>query len=152
MRIGRCVATVFVGGALLFGWAPGEESSYKASLSYSELISYGLINGYSTNVLVQTAFGGGCLTKADALEALKRNLAFVKVLERYAHSLKRASPNEDEGMKKLIADMCEVTTYLEQQTESLKDWIADPESKSARLLYQGYSTKLEKSIEAMLTR
>ncbi len=152
MRIARCLATVFVLGVVLFGWAPGEESSYKASLSYSELISYGLVNAYSTNVLVQTAFDGKCVTKADALDAVKRNLAFVKVLERYAQSLKRGSTNQDEGMKKLVVDMCEVTTYLERQTESLKEWIAEPESKSSKILYQGYSTKVEKSIETMLTK
>ncbi len=152
MRIAIRVATIVLGGVLLFGWTPGEESSYRAGLSYSELISYGMINAYSTNVLVRSSFEGKCLTESDALDSVKRNLAFVKVLERYAHSLKRGSANEGEGMKKLVAAMCEVTTYLELQTASLKDLIRNPESKSTRILYEQHSAKVEKGIEAMLTR
>ena len=151
MKIGTCLAMTVFALILSGGWAPAEERSELADLSYSELISYGIINAYSTNLLVKTGFEAGSLTKADALDAVERNSAFVKVLERYAHSLKRSSVKREEGMKKLIADMCEVSTYLEQQTESLKDWIGDPKSKSARRLYDGYCDKLEKKIELMLT-
>lgn len=152
MRIATCLATVVVGGMLLCGSAPGDESSYRAKLSYSELIGYGLVSTYSTNVLVESAFAGGCLTKAEALVAVERNLAFVKVLERYTLSLKRGSAKEDEGMKKLIGDMCDVTTYLEQQTKSLKDWIDNPGSKSAKMAYERYSSKVEERMELMLGR
>ncbi len=149
MRIAIRVATIVVGGVLLFGWTSGEESSYKANLSYSELISYGMISAYSTNVLVRTSFEGKCLTESEALDSVKRNLAFVKVLERYSQSLKRGSASENEGMKKLVAAMCEVTTYLELQTDSLKDLIGNPESKSTRILYEQHSSKVEKGINSM---
>jgi allophanate hydrolase subunit 2 len=151
MRITRCLAAIVVGGAVLCGFAPGETDSYRASLAYSELISYGIVNAYSTNVLAQIGFRGGCLTKEDGLDAVERNLAFVKVLERYAHGLKRVSTNEDEGAKKLTSAMCEALTYLEQQTQALKEWILDPKSDSARLLYEKYTEKAEKKIESMLT-
>jgi len=155
MRIPTCLAMVAVGllaQLLPFNSAPGEESPFRATLSYSELISYGMINAYSTNVLVQISFAGGCLTKEDALEAVERNLKFVRVLQRYAHSLRRASADESDPMKKLLADMCEVTTYLERQTESLRDWLSAPESKSARMLYEGHSNKVEEKMELMFQK
>ncbi len=150
MRIAVWTVLAMLGCALVTGGAAAEERSEVADLSYSELISYGIINAYSTNVLVQSGFEGGSLPRADALDAVERNAAFVKVLQRYAHSLKRSSASRDEGMKKLIADMSEVSTYLEQQTQSLKDVVADPKSQSARRLYRSYSDKLEKMIESML--
>jgi hypothetical protein len=121
-----------------------------ADLTYSELIGYGIINAYSTNVLIQLAFQGGALPKVDAQEALDRNMAFVRVLERYSFSLKRTTSTKDEGTKTLIAGMCDVSTYLTQQTQALKDWVADPESKSAKQLYDAYCDRLEKKIELML--
>lgn len=152
MRIATCLMTVFVGGVLICQFATGEETSYRAKLSYSELLSYGMISAYSTNVLVQIGFGGRALTKTDALDAVERNLAFVKVLQRYTYNLRRSLVNEGEGMKKMIADMCDVSTYLEEQTVWLKNWINDPESKSAKLLYDGYRGKVEKLIEEMLKK
>ena len=150
MRIVRYLVMPVLGLTLLSGWGLAEERSEMADLAYSELISYGMINAYSTNILVQVGFERGSLGKQEAVEAVERNSAFVKVLQRYAHSLKRSSATKDEEMKKLIASMSEVSTYLEQQTQSLKDWIADPESKSAKALYDGYCDKLEKKIELML--
>ncbi|NQU46179.1 MAG: hypothetical protein HQ516_03920 [Chlorobium sp.] len=147
-----CVATVVLGVVLLSGGVPEEESSFSASLSYAELISYGLINGYSTNVLVHKGFAAGSLTEADALDDVDRNMAFAKVLQRYANSLKRASAKEDKGMRTLIANMCEVATYVERQTGTLKDWINNPESKSAKALYDAYCDKVEKKVELMLAR
>ncbi len=149
MRITMCILAVVFACALL-GARAEETRSELADLSYSELISYGVINAYSTNLLVRSGFEGGTLPKEDAVDAVERNFAFVKVLQRYSHSLKRSTTTRDEGMKKLISDLCEVSTLLQQQTQSLKDWIKDPKGKSAVRLYEDYCDKLEKKIELML--
>jgi hypothetical protein len=150
MKIVACGVVGLVAGMFLIGWVRAEERSAPADLSYTELISYGIINAYSTNILIQNGIEGGSLPKEDALDALRRNLAFAKVLYRYANSLKRSTSTEDEGLKKLIADMADVSTYLQQQTEALRDWVENPKSASARRLYQGYCDTVEKKIEAML--
>jgi len=152
MRVSMGLATVVLVGMLVWGGAAPEESSSRMTLSFTELIGYGMINAYSTNVLVRKGLAGKCLTEEDAFENVERNLAFAKVLQRYALSLKRSSTNEDEEMKKLIARICEAATYLERQTASLKDWLNEPESKSARMLFEDYSEKVEKKIELMLAK
>ena len=152
MRVMACVAMVVLGGVLLSSGKASEESSFRATLSYSELISYGAINAYSTNVLIQKGFATRCLMAEDALENLERNVAFVEVLKRYSLSLKRTSPNADKATRKLIGDLCDITTYLERQTDALKKWIADPESESSKILYEGYCERVEKAVESMLKR
>jgi hypothetical protein len=143
-------AMVVIGGVLLFCGKASQESSFRATLSHSELISYGMINAYSTNILIQKGFSGGCLNKVDAVENVERNQAFVKVLQKHALSLKRVSVKEDEAMRRMIRDVCEVTTYLERQTESLKEWINEPDSASAKILYEGYCDRVEKAVDSML--
>jgi len=150
MKTGACVVTGLLCVMVLTACARAEERSVPADLTYTELISYGIINAYSTNLLVQNGFQGGSLPKEDALDAVERNVAFVQVLQRYANSLKRTTATDDEGLKKLIGDMSEVATYLQRQTEALKDWVEDPKSKSAKRLYDRYCDKLEKKIELML--
>jgi len=150
MKISKSLSASLLGMTLLTGGAFAEQTSDVADLAYSELITYGIVNAYSTNVLVQIGFQGGSLPKEEALEAVQRNGAFVKILQRHAHNLKRAAAKREEGMTKLVNDMCEIATYLEQQTQALKDWINDLESKSARGLYDSYCDKLEKKIELML--
>jgi len=136
---------------MMVAWlAPAEERSVAADLSYAELVSLGIINAYSTNVLVQQGFEGGSFSKADAEDAVRRNLAFVNVLDRYAQSLKRSTSTDDPGMKKWIEDMAGVATYLKQQTLALEDWLSDSSSASAKRLFVGYSDKVEARIETML--
>jgi hypothetical protein len=150
MTMRNILAVVGIGGLLVVGVVPAQEDSELAELAYSELISHGIISAYSTNVLVRQAFAGRCLGKEDALEAVERNSGFVKVLQRYAHSLRRSTKIKDEGMKRLVAEMCDVTGHLKFQTDSLKDWIENPESGTAKGLYERYTDKLEKMIESML--
>lgn len=135
---------------LVAWWAPAEERSMAADLSYAELVSMGIINAYSTNVLVKQSFESGSLSKADAEDAVRRNTAFVNVLDRYAQSLKRSIVTEDAGMKKWVQDMADVSTYLKQQTAALRDWVGNPGSGSAKRLFESYSEKLEARIEMML--
>ncbi len=149
VSVGRALV---IGGLLLICGTASQESEFRAKLSHSELISYGMINAYSTNILIQKGFAGRCLLEVDAMENVERNQAFVKVLQEHAFSLKRISVKEDEGMRKMIGDMCEVTTYLERQTESLKDWIAEPKSESAKILYERYCDQVEKAVESMFKR
>lgn len=150
MKIVSFLSAVLLGITLLSGLAFAEQASDAADLAYSELVTYGIVNAYSTNVLVQIAFQGGSLPKEEALDAAERNAAFVKVLQRYAQQLKRDTAKKEEGIKKLVNEMSEVSTYLEQQTQALKDWIEAPDSKSAKGLYDTYCEKLEKKIELML--
>lgn len=135
---------------LVVWWAPAEERSVAADLSYAELVSMGIINAYSTNVLVKQSFESGSLSKPDAEDAVRRNTAFVNVLDRYAQSLKRSIVTEDAGMKKWVQDMADVSTYLKQQTLVLQDWVSDPGSGSAKRLFDSYSEKVEARIEMML--
>lgn len=152
MKAAMWKAMVVVGGVLLFCGKASQESSFRAALTHSELISYGMINAYSTNILIQKGFAGGCLNKVDAVENVERNQAFVKVLQRHALSLKRVSVKEDEALRKMVRDVCAVTTYLDRQTESLKDWINEPDSESAKILYENYCDRVEKAVDSMLKR
>lgn len=135
---------------LVVSWAPAEDRSVAADLSYAELVSMGIINAYSTNVLVKQSLEGGSLSKADAEDAVRRNTAFVNVLDRYAQSLKRSTSTDDAGMKKWVQDMADVSTYLKQQTLALESWVDNVGSGSAKRLFESYSEKVEARIELML--
>lgn len=144
------MASTLVCATLVGGWALAEQRSATADLSYAELVSMGIINAYSTNVLVKQSLESGSLSKADAEDAVRRNTAFVNVLDRYAQSLKRSTATDDAGMKKWVQDMADVSTYLKQQTLALENWVTDPRSGSAKRLFESYSEKVEARIETML--